>query len=69
MKKLNGEKRDCPCQYCKCTTTSMNYLKDPCGFCLARHEEYNNYEAGLGIKENTEQGNIPTRQFMEKVKN
>lgn len=59
-------KRDCPCEYCECTTTSMNKLIDPCGFCLGHHEEYNDYEAGLGIKENKELENIPNKTVSNK---
>ena len=52
-------KRDCPCEYCECTTTSFAFMLDPCPSCLCNHEEYNDYQEGLGIKENREWGNIP----------
>jgi len=52
-------KRDCPCEYCECTMTSSIFLIDPCPLCLGSHEEYNDYQEGIGIKENKEWGNIP----------
>ena len=55
------DKRDCPCEYCECTTTSYIYMTDPCPECLIDHEEYNDYQSGLGIKENKEWGNIPDK--------
>ncbi len=52
-------KRDCPCEYCECTTISVSYMIDPCPGCLMHHEEYDDYREGLGIKQNKEGGNIP----------
>lgn len=51
-------KRDCPCEYCECNTTSYGKRIDPCGYCLMHHPEYDNYQEGLGIEENREWGNI-----------
>lgn len=54
-------KRDCPCEYCECNTISYIYMTDPCPECLIDHEEYNDYQTGLGIKENKEWGHIPDK--------
>jgi len=51
--------KDCPCEYCECTMTSSIHLIDPCPHCLMLHDEYGDYQTGLGIKENKEWGNIP----------
>ena len=42
--------RDCPCEYCECTTISYVHLIDPCPHCLMKHEEYDDYQEGLGVK-------------------
>lgn len=49
MDSKNSDLKDCPCEHCECTTQSTIKLIDPCPHCLMTHEEYNDYQEGLGV--------------------